>query len=537
MMRTAEALRLQLSLAGLAALYLYLNLFTLSSTPFLLEGDQNFFWADADRMLQGQQPYRDFFQFTTPGTDYFFLGMFRAFGPHIWAEDLAVILLGVALCWICFGIALRIMAREWALLATVLFVVCIYGRDLDATHHWFSLLAILIAVRILLPGRAWGRVMLAGALLGVACFLTQFAGLGATLAFLAALAWAGPAAGKPWRIIIAQQSVLLVSCVVTLGVLCAPFIADVGWRRIWYLWVTYPHDYLVVTDPLFRLGFSGHGARQVIAGLATLVGRGLIYASLLLAYPLVWWHCWRRRRAGDSQGSMALMLLSLPGFFLFLEVAARPNWGRLYSVFLPALLLSFWWLSGTDGRQRRYVMATLWVLVACFGSWQIASRQRHSQEVLDLPAGRAVIADADLYEQFSWLRQHTTPGEWFLQTDWLNTYFPLRLRSPIYLDQLLPSLQTRPEDVQLAVRQLAQRRPRYILWTPRINPDYARFAGQDNLGPFRNYLLNHYSRVHVFANEDEVWEWQPSPAGVTSRTTETYSAPGQFAAIPTGRGE
>jgi hypothetical protein len=52
-----------------SAAYLYVNLFVLPNTPYLLGGDQTYFWVDAQRMLSGERPYRDFFQFTPPGTD------------------------------------------------------------------------------------------------------------------------------------------------------------------------------------------------------------------------------------------------------------------------------------------------------------------------------------------------------------------------------------------------------------------------------------------------------------------------------------
>lgn len=55
----------------MVSLYLYLNLFSLSNTPFLLEGDQTFFWTYAMRMLQEERVYRDFFQFTPPGTGHY----------------------------------------------------------------------------------------------------------------------------------------------------------------------------------------------------------------------------------------------------------------------------------------------------------------------------------------------------------------------------------------------------------------------------------------------------------------------------------
>jgi hypothetical protein len=93
-----------------AASFLYVNLFLLPNTPYLLGGDQAYFWADAQRMLFGERPYQDFFQFTPPGTDLFYFVLFKVFGPRIWVTNMVVMVLGVALCWACFSISRQIMA-------------------------------------------------------------------------------------------------------------------------------------------------------------------------------------------------------------------------------------------------------------------------------------------------------------------------------------------------------------------------------------------------------------------------------------------
>jgi len=59
-------------LLGIAG-FLYLNLFALPNIPFLQTGDQIYFWVFAQRMSQGERVYRDFFQFTPPGTDLLYL--------------------------------------------------------------------------------------------------------------------------------------------------------------------------------------------------------------------------------------------------------------------------------------------------------------------------------------------------------------------------------------------------------------------------------------------------------------------------------
>jgi len=219
----------------------------------------------------------------------------------------------------------------------------------------------------------------------------------------------------------------------------------------------------------------------------------------------VCWYCWRKRRESAFVNEMQIMMLSLTGFFLLLEVVSRANWVRIYCISMPALILFVWLVAGAS-KPRQYAKAAMWVLVIGSALMQTASRHRHSQVVIDLPAGRAVLA-GELYsdDELSWLTQHTRPGELFFQAGWLNTYLPLKLRSPVFVDFLSKSMPS--GYVDLTVRQIEQSRAKYILWTHFLpSPNGPDISGQDPLGSFRAYLVDRYAPVQVFANEDEAWQ-------------------------------
>ena len=189
---------MSLMLSGISG-YLYLNLFVLPNVPILLSGDQVFFWMNGQRMLHGERPYLDFFQFTPPGADVFYFALFRVFGPHIWVLNFAVLILGVALCWLCFVIANQIMERHLAVLSALLFLTLIYTRLLNATHHYFSALAVMSATAILMREDSPRRLAIAGALLGIASFFTQTHGAAALLAFTLLLCWERYGADGSWQ--------------------------------------------------------------------------------------------------------------------------------------------------------------------------------------------------------------------------------------------------------------------------------------------------------------------------------------------------
>jgi hypothetical protein len=483
---------------GAVSLFLYLNLFTFSNVPYLIGGDQTWFWLYALRMLQGDRVFRDFFQFTPPGTDFFYLGLFRALGPKIWVTDFAVILVGIALCWICFHVATQIMDRDWALLASALFLVFVYARLLDATHHWFSVAAVLGAARILMPERSLWRLAAAGALLGVASFFTQTAGFVGALAFLLTLIWERVVGHKPWQGMLRELFSLLSPLCLVWCALSAYFIVNVGWKQLWYLWVIYPQAY--VMHQLFHPGLF---KQLTLRTLSTLAQRVFIYGLTIWVYPVVWWRCWRKRREPGDQERTKLLLLSQCGFFLLLEVISRANWVRIYCVSMPAILLFIWLLATVDPR-RRWSKAVVWALVVCSALSQTIYRHRHSHEVVNLPAGRAVLS-SELYEsdELSWLERHISPGELFFQAEWLNIYFPLKLRNPAFAEFLSEAMP--PSYLDLTLEQIEQKQVKYILWSRWLPPPETKITGHDPLDPFRAYLIARYAPVQTFENQDVVW--------------------------------
>lgn len=489
-----------------ATALLYLNLFVFPAIPIYLDGDQTFFWEYALRILHGERVYLDFFQFTPPGTDFYYLVLFKLFGARLWVINFGILLLGVALCWLCFSIARRLVNNRQALLASFFFLVLTYNTLLDATHHWFSLLAVLCAVRVLLPATTLPRIALSGALLGLASFCTQTAGVAALLAFMIFLIWQDFVTKQPWRRLFGNQSLLVAAFVLTLGALSAHLLVTVGWKQLWYFLVTYPQRYLIYREEGIVWQLGQHPS---LSGLAIYLQRRFVYALMLILYPVVLWHCWRRR---IDPRSRQLALLALAGLFLLLEVLPRANWTRTYAVSMPALILFIW--AVTNSRWRRPLTLALWLVICLLAAERALSRHHQNRFILDLPAGKAALS-AQKYEEFSWLTEHTKPGDLFFQAGWLNVYPPLELRSPVFVDALTANQVTRPETVALTIRQLEDRQVKYVLWAQSLNlPEDAERPWEDHLGPFRAYLHSHYRPVQTFpgpggspnSDLDELWQ-------------------------------
>jgi len=494
-----SVLLMLLSVSG----HLYLNVFRVTDIPILLGGDQVYFWMNGQRMLHGERPYVDFFQFTPPGADIFYLGLFKMFGPRIWPLNATVLVMGVALCWVCFKIADQIMERRIAVLSALLFVTLTYSRLLNTTHHFFSVLAIMGAAAILMPKESPVRLCIAGTLLGVASFFTQTHGVAAVLGFTVLLLWERHRMDRSWRTFLKKEAILLLSFLIALLILSAPFIASAGLKQLWYCQVTYVRKAMVHRPDTHLLGMPQYQNWRELP-LFFLIGEYsrhlFVYAMLPLVYLLVLIRCWTKPANSRFR---KVALLGLVGSCLLGELTFSLNWLRLYAVSMAGIVLCVWLVS-TAARFRRYGLAVLWALVVVLGLSQPWFTQQREYVTLDLPGGRAAV-DPNELEKLSWGMDHTQPGEFLFDATWPGIYIPLALRNPVFLDTA--STMLNQEWAERAAHQLDDKQVHYVLWAPRLDypadPLRPRTA---NILPLRTYLHTRYRLAWLFHNGDEVWE-------------------------------
>jgi hypothetical protein len=487
-------------LLGIAG-FLYLNLFALPNIPFLQAGDQIYFWVFAQRMSHGERVYRDFFQFTPPGTDLLYLLFLKIVGARIWLPNATNLALGIALCWVCFGIARQIMARNLALLASLLFLVLIYGGALNGTHHWFSVLAIMCAVGIGVLGISLTRLAAIGALLGLAGFFTQTHGVFAAAGFALFLIALEYMTERNWRKLANALTVLVAVFAVVLAALNGYFVNAIGIEKLWYFQVSYSRQYLAFGQHPLLLGI-----RPVLTwhGLPTFLERVFVYLALPIVYGLVLVCIWRKSLSSIDREWKDVMLLCFIGLSLLLEVSFSPNYVRVYAVSMPGIILLVWIL-GRSQRVWRHAVVLAWIGVGCLGVQQTVSRHYKASVVAVLPTG-TVASAPDAYEKLLWGIQNTRPSQFFFQGTWPGLYFPLELRNPAYLSEMTAYESTRPEDVQRTVQELDDKQVRYVLWSKYNDYPDAKCQSAYHLSPLRDYLHDRYRRVRVFSDQDEIWE-------------------------------
>jgi hypothetical protein len=480
--------------------YLYANLFISAKTPFLLGGDQVYFWMGAQRILDGQVVYRDFFQLTPPGTDLIYAAFFKILGTHIWVPNAVVNALGVLMGCVCFSLSRQFMKSPPAALTTGLFLVLIYGKALNATHHWFAVLLVLVAVRINMKRVTEARLAFSGAMLGLAAFFNQVHGGAALLAFTFFLFLRTKRCGFALLKVVREVAVLVFAFVFMLLCLGAYYFRTAGVKKIWYCLVVYVFKYAAHSS---HNTFGLPAARVSPETLLVLLPYLAIYLLLPVIYSISLWRCWSLRKNAAFPWNQ-VTLLSLVGVSLFLDVAISINWLRLFAVSLPGLVLTVWAVGRLQIR-RRAVFMTASIALACVAVRQIEVKHVLSCARGELPGGRFATTPK-AYEKLRWLAMHTRRGEFFLQAGWPGVYIPLQVRSPLYMPTLTRWDGVLDEDIQPAIQQMKARRVRYVLWTHALDEGSALGSCTDQLSIFRTYLKSSYRPAHTFDDGDVLWQ-------------------------------
>jgi len=484
-------------------LFLYLQLFIPFFTPIWTGGDALIWLDDARRMLDGEFLYRDFIQITFPGTDLLYFTAFRIFGPQMWVANVMLLVVGVTLAWLSYRIAVAINLGKAALLPPLMFLTLAYRDRLDATHHWYSTLAIIAALAVAISRRSPRRIAIAGALCGLAACFTQSAGFAAFLAFAIFLYWEHRNTSTTLRSLLHQEALLIVSSAFSVLVICGYFVWRAGLARFIYCTLVFNARYYGSfaggsTWSGYMTGLSGFMHWPRIPGL---IGFLFIHALLPLAYIIFFVRYRRRSGQVSAEHWRRLMLITIVGLASFLTIVPAPTCARLYYVSLPALLL-FVWILQSEGRSGLFLSKTLYVFTLVLMVAFPVEKQLHWRAYLDLPSGHMAFLNRDAYEKYAWAASQTHASDFFFGGFYPDFYFLLDLRNPGPVPFVTPFEYTRPSEVQAVIDGLEQHRVKLVLWTPSL--DMPENPQGDHLGPLRAYIHRRY-RVGQNFTEFQVW--------------------------------
>jgi len=484
----------------------YLREFVLPHVPVMSWADQMLFATDGARIVAGQMPYRDYFQFVTPGADLVYAFLLRHLGLLLWIPNLLMVCLAATAVLLTTLAAAKILRGSFIALPAALTVGFVLFGGLDATHHWFSALLAIVAMLVLFQGSQHWRIALAGALCGIVASFTQSKGATVTAGFLVYLLWQSfdekQKASVRWRKCILLCGAALVTFVAING----PYIAALGIKE-WIKWViVFPFRYYP-TLPAQTWRSPVDDFRNQI-GFIRWICIPFVYLTVPLVYLVFLRVMYRRRRIEPGEPWNQLLLLAITGLALFLAVAPCLSVMRVSSASLPGMVLLAWLLNRW-GRQGRVAAGALAALSLAIAVYLPIRNQTMHWHYLDLPAGRTAILDPNRYEVYRWMAENTHPGQMYFGMGPLA--LPLWLQTPAPISAPVPYEYDRPEHIAASITAIETNRVPLLLLKP-----YRYLAGtwgytDDHLRPFQAYVDQHYRCIKTFPAGFEVWERRDSP--------------------------
>ncbi len=482
---------------AVALAFLYLRTFLLPGTPLVASGDELYFFAHANRILQGQVPFRDFFAFVMPGTDLLYASAFRLFGVHAWLAQAFVIFLGFTVACLVIWISRYVLSGPSVLLPGLLFLVLDFNSALDATHHWYSTLIVMAAAASLLGGRSFRRILTAGALCGVATIFTQTRG---TLGLIAiAIFLVSVAREKTKETHLSQIIALAVPFAAVVASVLGYYTHQAGLRSLLYA-LGYFAVKFIPTLPAYTLQayFLQVPPHKTFSDLVHWISFVFIHLLVPFVYLFGLLRLLREKNTMGRRLWESLLLINLIGIALFASVMTGPTYHRLCMAAPPAIIVCVWFFSGSKLVDQS-MRILLWSMALALVLFLPIRRQLHWRAYLDLPTDRTAFVDPSDYEKTKWFSGQTHAGETFFSD--LQLSFALALDNPAPLDCVTPYEFTRPEQVDAVVRALADRRTPLIFLYPEL---YTPREAGDNLAPFRRYVYQNYHLAKVYPS-GQVW--------------------------------
>lgn len=369
--------------------------------------DEFIYAFDSQRLLMGQIPYLDFFNFTPPGIFYFLAGVALPFG-RVTLTLARYTSMGVILVnWTFLRIALKQAGwtKSDSLLLSLVYPICVYPFWPVISHHWlvhaacFGFLVVITSAR--LETAPFKRAVLMGLCAGIGGVVLQTEGLYLTLGCLTLLLLENQN-----RDILKTVLGFLTGIATPLVTAYLPLLlAGAGSSMIHDLIIWPAANYSargndnarpILDDLSIRLqaiwssvhlnGYTWRTLLIDISGTALYILLLLIVLAVLIGVCFELIKTIRSRTFESPKAGMAILVT-----FLILGIfpVGRPDWLRFlfFFIFIVALWLIVWVDKGLAVKRRRIIVViALCVLIAgsIYQSRWILYRLPHCWELTDV---------------------------------------------------------------------------------------------------------------------------------------------------------
>lgn len=483
--RSRRALWLHAALACVAALFMYVHLFHGFLVPIDHTGDEYIFLDHAERMLHGKVLYRDISQFNLPGVEYLYYFLFRLFGVKIWLGTLVYLLASTGVTLMVYSLS-RLVLEDYAALvpATIFLTVC-QRITIDATHHWYTTLFILIAIYLAARGRNLFWIGCAGAALALATLFTSVIGVsvaaGVSLYYLVKI--------HDWKRAFKTVAILLLPFATILTATITYLASIAGTRVLFNSLLIFPLRYYsagysnnasVYFEALRQFSFL-HLSSALALSVWFAINLTVPMIFLLFAFTRF------RHNTGDmykDSRNRILLLYAVTGVFALLPVMGALSAPRMSCATAFAYILGV--AMYQDLQKPRLVQAALGFSIVLLLA-EVAIAITRPAFTIKGPRGEFAIYDQRTGEYLALIAAHARPGDRYFGDPQVS--FLLGLENPSKLEWVEPNNYTRPEQVVDLVNTLALKPTRFIGWSEDCN----QYQGPgDHLQILRAYLREHY---------------------------------------------
>lgn len=479
-----------------------------------LEPDEGIVLEGAQRILDGQIPYKDFFTFYTPGSFYLIAIVFKIFGNSFVVARLSLAVAGAACSLLAYLIAKRTCSHGFAVFVALLTTTAGFAYRFLVLHNWYSTLLAVLALYTLVRWLENSRPSWAFAT-GSFCSLTlmfeQSKGAGLILGVMMAVLAVklaqvklpitqadtiGSAAGIVWPVAL---TVLYFAAHGAVGVM----IEDLLWPLRHYTTANHvPYGYQNWSPHSRELIFHA-GPAWAIAVKVVAVSPGLIVPFLPLSAIglLVYWiRQGRSGRASLRYSAQHLSVCSVVTGLLISVIAVRAD--NIHFMYLAPFwyIPLAWILEGSAFRSKfLHTISPLLVLLVAltFGLMSLALLVTATGAHNRVATRRGDIKTGKPDTVISFVVDHTAAGQKILVYPYLPLYYYLTgTRSAAPLDYFQPGMNTAAQAKEV-ISSLENGNVQALLYEPSFAENIATSwpgtpmttIADDSIG---NYIAGHY---------------------------------------------
>jgi 4-amino-4-deoxy-L-arabinose transferase-like glycosyltransferase len=502
--------------------FAYLLLFRRYTT---MDPDEGIILQGAQRILQGEVLYRDFFSFFTPGSYYLVALLFKVFGSSMLVARTALAVYGSLFSALTYLLARRVCSRWSALLAACFVTLTCMPFRFIVLHNWdstlWACLALYCALRTLESGH-WGWALGLGCFSALTLLFEQSKGAGLIMGLALAYAlialtdrgrtifrrgqWLALAVGVAWPI-----SVTLIYF--TLRHALSPMVADCLWPIYHYSGVNQvPYGYQNWPDSMrATLLFQANWSQRLVS-LLVLAPCFIMPVLPLVAMGFLAYGCalGRKHNPGAEVGTYYLVVGSVLSGLLVSVVIVRSD--IIHFMYLSPLLLLVlaWIMDGRDVHSALFRAARPvlnFLLLASFVAFGLALFLRTMDAPYKIGTRRGALKAPQPDTVVAYIQAHVTPGERILVYPYLPLYYYLTgTFSPIRYEYLMPGMHTEAQ-VHDVLDQLASRPPCGVVFELNF---YGKIANPWPRTPLRSiaydpvgdWLVRHYHTCAVLRSPD-----------------------------------